>query len=218
MMAISAKMVQELRSQTGAGIMDCKKALSEADGNLDKAIEFLRKQGMAASQKKAGRIASEGLVGSYIHAGGKIGVLLEVNCETDFVARNDDFQNFVRDVAMHVAAANPQFLSREEVPSDTVEKEKEILSAQIADEGKPAEVIQKIVEGRLNKFFKENCLLEQPFVKEPKQSVEEIQNGLIAKIGEKIAIRRYTRFELGAGLEKKSEDFAAEVNKMAANN
>ncbi|MEE2962389.1 MAG: translation elongation factor Ts [Myxococcota bacterium] len=218
MMAISAKMVQELRSQTGAGIMDCKKALSEADGNLGKAIEFLRKQGMAASQKKAGRIASEGLVGSYIHAGGKIGVLLEVNCETDFVARNDDFQNFVRDVAMHVAAANPQFLSREEVPNDTVEKEKEILSAQIADEGKPAEVIQKIVEGRLNKFFKENCLLEQPFVKEPKQSVEEIQNDLIAKIGEKIAIRRYTRFELGAGLEKKSEDFAAEVNKMAANN
>ena len=217
-MAISAKMVQELRSQTGAGIMDCKKALSEADGNLNKAIEFLRKQGMAASQKKAGRIASEGLVGSYIHAGGKIGVLLEVNCETDFVARNDDFQNFVRDVAMHVAAANPQYLSREEVPSDTVEKEKEILSAQIADEGKPAEVIQKIVEGRLNKFFKENCLLEQPFVKEPKQSVEEIQNDLIAKIGEKIAIRRYTRFELGAGLEKKTEDFAAEVNKMAANN
>ena len=217
-MAISAKQVQELRAKTGAGIMDCKKALNEAGGNLDGALEALRKSGLAASQKKAGRIASEGLVGSYIHGGGKIGVLVEINCETDFVGRNEDFQGFVRDVAMHVAAANPQYLNREEVPADVVAKEKEILAAQIADEGKPANVVEKIVEGRINKFFKEICLMDQPFIKEPKQTVEEIQNELVGKIGEKISIRRYVRFELGAGLEKRSEDFAAEVAKTAAGN
>ena len=217
-MAISAKQVQELRAKTGAGIMDCKKALNEAGGNLDGALEALRKSGLAASQKKAGRIASEGLVGSYIHGGGKIGVLVEINCETDFVGRNEDFQGFVRDVAMHVAAANPQYLNREEVPADVVAKEKEILAAQIADEGKPANVVEKIVEGRINKFFKEICLMDQPFIKEPKQSVAEIQNELVGKIGEKISIRRYVRFELGAGLEKRSEDFAAEVAKTAAGN
>ena len=213
-MAVSAKQVQELRAKTGAGIMDCKKALNEAGGNLDGALEALRKSGLAASAKKAGRIASEGLVGSYIHGGGKIGVLVEINCETDFVGRNEDFQGFVRDVAMHVAAANPQYLNREEVPAEIVEKEKEILAAQIADEGKPANVVEKIVEGRINKFFKEICLMDQPFIKEPKQSVAEIQNELVGKIGEKISIRRYVRFELGAGLEKRSEDFAAEVAKM----
>ena len=217
-MAISAKQVQELRAKTGAGIMDCKKALNEAGGNLDGALEALRKSGLAASAKKAGRIASEGLVGSYIHGGGKIGVLVEINCETDFVGRNEDFQGFVRDVAMHVAAANPQYLNREEVPADVVAKEKEILAAQIADEGKPANVVEKIVEGRINKFFKEICLMDQPFIKEPKQSVAEIQNELVGKIGEKISIRRYVRFELGAGLEKRSEDFAAEVAKTAAGN
>lgn len=217
-MAISAKQVQELRAKTGAGIMDCKKALNEAGGNLDGALEALRKSGLAASAKKAGRIASEGLVGSYIHGGGKIGVLVEINCETDFVGRNEDFQGFVRDVAMHVAAANPQYLNREEVPAEIVEKEKEILAAQIADEGKPANVVEKIVEGRINKFFKEICLMDQPFIKEPKQSVAEIQNELVGKIGEKISIRRYVRFELGAGLEKRSEDFAAEVAKTAAGN
>ncbi len=217
-MAISAKQVQELRAKTGAGIMDCKKALNEAGGNLDGALEALRKSGLAASAKKAGRIASEGLVGSYIHGGGKIGVLVEINCETDFVGRNEDFQGFVRDVAMHVAAANPQYLNREEVPADIVAKEKEILAAQIADEGKPANVVEKIVEGRINKFFKEICLMDQPFIKEPKQSVAEIQNELVGKIGEKISIRRYVRFELGAGLEKRSEDFAAEVAKTAAGN
>ncbi|MAM67237.1 MAG: translation elongation factor Ts [Rhodospirillaceae bacterium] len=217
-MAVSAKQVQELRAKTGAGIMDCKKALNEAGGNLDGALEALRKSGLAASAKKAGRIASEGLVGSYIHGGGKIGVLVEINCETDFVGRNEDFQGFVRDVAMHVAAANPQYLNREEVPADIVAKEKEILAAQIADEGKPANVVEKIVEGRINKFFKEICLMDQPFIKEPKQSVAEIQNELVGKIGEKISIRRYVRFELGAGLEKRSEDFAAEVAKTAAGN
>ena len=217
-MAVSAKQVQELRAKTGAGIMDCKKALNEAGGNLDGALEALRKSGLAASAKKAGRIASEGLVGSYIHGGGKIGVLVEINCETDFVGRNEDFQGFVRDVAMHVAAANPQYLNRDEVPADIVAKEKEILAAQIADEGKPANVVEKIVEGRINKFFKEICLMDQPFIKEPKQSVAEIQNELVGKIGEKISIRRYVRFELGAGLEKRSEDFAAEVAKTAAGN
>ena len=217
-MAVSAKQVQELRAKTGAGIMDCKKALNEAGGSLDGALEALRKSGLAASAKKAGRIASEGLVGSYIHGGGKIGVLVEINCETDFVGRNEDFQGFVRDVAMHVAAANPQYLNREEVPADIVAKEKEILAAQIADEGRPANVVEKIVEGRINKFFKEICLMDQPFIKEPKQSVAEIQNELVGKIGEKISIRRYVRFELGAGLEKRSEDFAAEVAKTAAGN
>ena len=217
-MAISAKQVQELRAKTGAGIMDCKKALGEANGNFDGAVETLRKSGLAASAKKAGRIASEGLVGSYIHGGGKIGVLVEINCETDFVGRNEDFQGFVRDVAMHVAAANPQYLNREAVPAELVAKEKEILAAQIADEGKPANVVEKIVEGRINKFFKEICLMDQPFIKEPKQSVTEVQNELVAKIGEKITIRRYVRFELGAGLEKRTEDFAAEVAKTAAGN
>lgn len=217
-MAISAKQVQELRAKTGAGIMDCKKALGEVNGDFDGAVETLRKSGLAASQKKAGRIASEGLVGSYIHGGGKIGVLVEINCETDFVGRNEDFQGFVRDVAMHVAAANPQYLNREEVPEELVAKEKEILAAQIADEGKPANVVEKIVEGRINKFFKEICLMDQPFIKEPKQSVTEIQNELVTKIGEKISIRRYVRFELGAGLEKRSEDFAAEVARTAAGN
>ena len=157
-MAVSAKQVQELRAKTGAGIMDCKKALNESGGNLDGAVEALRKSGLAASAKKAGRIASEGLVGSYIHGNGKIGVLVEINCETDFVGRNEDFQGFVRDVAMHVAAANPQYLNREEVPADIVAKEKEILAAQIADEGKPENVVEKIVEGRINKFFKEILL------------------------------------------------------------
>ena len=214
-MAISAAQVQDLRAKTGAGIMDCKKALAENDGSVDKAVEFLRKQGLAASSKKASRIASEGLVGSYIHGAGKIGVLLEVNCETDFVARNEDFQQFVKDVAMHVAAANPQYVCREEVPEDVVAKEKEILAAQVAESGKPAEVVGKIVEGRIGKFFKEICLMEQPFVKDPNQTVDQLQTEMTAKIGEKISVRRYVRFALGEGMEKRSEDFAAEVAKAA---
>ncbi len=194
--------------------MDCKKALAEGDGDVDKAIEYLRKKGLSAAAKKAGRIASEGIVDSYIHSGGKIGVLVEVNSETDFVARNADFKQFVHDVAMHIAATGPTYVSRDEVPADVVAKEKEILSAQIAEEGKPEHVVEKIVEGRLNKkFFQEICLLEQPFVKEAEKTIEQVLNELVAKIGEKISIRRFARFQLGEGLEKRSEDFAAEVAK-----
>lgn len=215
-MEVNAKLVSELRAKTGAGIMDCKKALAEENGNLDKAVEFLRKKGLSAASKKAGRIASEGAVGSYIHAGGKIGVMVEVNCETDFVGRNEDFQKFVREVAMHIAAAAPRYVRREEVPEADVAKEREILSAQIAQEGKPQAVADRIVEGRIGKFYKEICLLEQPFVIAPDKSVEQVVNEITAKIGEKIVVRRFTRFQLGEGIEKRSEDFAAEVQKAAA--
>ena len=216
-MSVTAAQVKELRVKTGAGMMDCKKALTESGGDFEKAVEQLRKAGLAATNKKAGRIATEGLVGSYIHGNGKIGVMVEINCETDFVARNEDFQQFVKDVAMHVAAMNPQFLDRDSVPTDTVTKEKEILAAQIADEGKPANIVEKIVEGRIGKFFAENCLMEQVFVKDTgdKKTLEAIQTDLIAKIGEKISVRRFVRFELGEGMEKKNEDFAAEVAKTA---
>ena len=216
-MSVTAAQVKELRVKTGAGMMDCKKALTEAGGDFEKAVEQLRKAGLAATNKKAGRIATEGLVGSYIHGNGKIGVMVEINCESDFVARNEDFQQFVKDVAMHVAAMNPQFLDRDSVPADTVTKEKEILAAQIADEGKPANIVEKIVEGRIGKFFAENCLMEQVFVKDTgdKKTLEAIQTDLIAKIGEKISVRRFVRFELGEGMEKKNEDFAAEVAKTA---
>ena len=215
-MQVSAKMVSELRAKTGAGIMDCKKALAEEGGNLDKAVEFLRKKGLSAASKKAGRLASEGAVGSYIHAGGKIGVMVEVNCETDFVGRNDDFHRFVREIAMHIAAAAPRVVRREDMPAEEVDKEREILKAQVIEEGKPAAVAEKMVEGRLNKFYKESCLLEQPFVKEPSKSVEQVLNEVVAKIGEKIVVRRFSRYQLGEGLEKRSEDFAAEVQKAAA--
>lgn len=216
-MQVNARQVQELRGKTGAGIMDCKHALAETNGNLDKAVEYLRKKGLSAAAKKQTRIASEGMVGSYVHGGGKIGVLVEVNAETDFVARNEEFQRFVKDIAMHVAASNPSYVSRSEVPEDVLAKEKEILAAQVVEEGKPENMVEKIVEGRLNKkFFKEACLLEQPFVKEPEKSVEQILNELVAKIGEKIALRRFVRFQLGEGLEKRSEDFASEVQKAAS--
>ena len=216
-MSVTAAQVKELRVKTGAGMMDCKKALTETGGDFDKAVENLRKAGLAATNKKAGRIATEGLVGSYIHGNGKIGVMVEINCETDFVARNEDFQQFVRDVAMHVAAMNPQYLDRDSVPADIVTKEKEILAAQIAEEGKPANIVVKIVEGRIGKFFAENCLMEQIFVKDTgdKKTLEAIQTDLVAKIGEKIRVRRFVRFELGEGMEKKNEDFAAEVAKTA---
>lgn len=215
-MEVNARQVSELRAKTGAGIMDCKKALAEEKGDLEKAIEFLRKKGLSAASKKAGRVASEGAVGSYIHAGGKIGVMVEVNCETDFVGRNDDFQRFVRDVAMHIAAANPRFVRRDEVPEDVLAKEREILLAQAAEEGKPAHMADKIVEGRIGKFYKEICLMEQPYVREADKSVEQVLNELVAKIGEKIEIRRFVRFQLGEGIEKRSEDFASEVAKAAA--
>jgi elongation factor Ts len=215
-MQINAKSVQELRSKTGAGIMDCKKALAEEGGDIEKAIDFLRKKGLSAASKKAGRIASEGAVGSYIHAGGKIGVMVEINCETDFVGRNEDFQRFVKDVAMHIAAASPRYVAREEVTAAELEREKEVLTAQAIEEGKPKAVADKIVEGRMGKFYKEICLLEQPFVKEADKSVEQVLNELVAKIGERIVIRRFTRFALGEGIEKRSEDFASEVARAAS--
>ena len=208
---ITSQMVKELRERTGAGMMDCKKALVETDGNIEKAIEFLREKGLAAAAKKAGRIASEGVVDSYIHGGGRIGVLVEVNCETDFVAKNPDFKAFVRDIAMQIAAANPQYLSREDVPAEAIEKEKEILREQAKNEGKPEKIIDKMVDGRIEKYYKEVCLLDQPFIKENDKSITDLVNEQIAKIGEKISIRRFVRYEMGEGLEKRVDNFVEEV-------
>lgn len=210
-MSISAALVKELRERTGAGMMDCKKALVETEGNMEKAIDFLREKGLAAAAKKAGRIAAEGLVESYIHAGGKIGVLLEVNCETDFVAKNVDFRAFVKDIAMHIAAAKPLVLTREEVSQETIEHEKEILRAQALNEGKPANIVDKMVEGRVQKYYKEVVLLEQPFVKDPDKTIETIVKEKISTIGENISIRRFVRWEMGEGLEKKVDNFVEEV-------
>jgi len=209
--SITAAQVNELRKVTGAGLMDCKKALAETGGDHEKAIDYLRKKGLAAASKKAGRAATEGLVGSYIHAGGKIGVLVEVNCETDFVAKNENFQGFVKDVAMHIAAASPQFVRREEVTADVIEREKDIYRAKAKETGKPDNIIEKIIEGQVNKFYAEICLLEQPFVKDPDKTVQTYLNETIAAIGENISIRRFARFVLGEGLAKKESDFAAEV-------
>lgn len=210
-MSITAAQVNELRKATGAGLMDCKKALAETGGDHEKAIDYLRKKGLAAASKKAGRVASEGMVGSYIHAGGKIGVLVEVNCETDFVARNENFQVFVKDIAMHIAAAAPQFVRREEVTEDVVEREKEIYRAKARETGKPENIIEKIIEGQVNKFYADICLLEQPYVKDSDKSVQQFLNETIASIGENISIRRFVRYALGEGLAKKETDFAAEV-------
>ncbi len=211
MAEITAALVKELRERTGAGMMDCKKALAATEGDMDKAIDFLREKGLAAAAKKAGRIAAEGLVESYIHGGGRIGVLVEVNCETDFVAKTDDFKNLVRDIAMHIAAANPSYLRREEVPTAELEHEKMVLSEQARNEGKPEKIIEKMVFGRIEKYYKEVCLLEQPFVKDPDKTISDLITESIAKIGENISIRRFTRYQLGEGIEKKQEDFAAEV-------
>jgi len=210
-MAITAQQVKELRERTGAGMMDCKKALQEVGGDLEQAAEVLRKKGLADAAKKSGRIASEGLVHSYIHGGGRIGVLVEVNCETDFVARTDKFQEFVNNVALHIAATNPNWLDADSVPGDALEKEKKFLTEQAAESGKPAAVIEKMVEGRIKKYLKENCLVDQPFVKDPDVTVGEYLKRMISEIGENIRIRRYVRFALGEGLEKRSDDFAAEV-------
>jgi elongation factor Ts len=209
--SITAAQVNELRKVTGAGLMDCKKALTETGGDHEKAIDYLRKKGLAAASKKAGRAATEGLVGSYIHAGGKIGVLVEVNCETDFVAKNENFQAFVKDVAMHIAAAAPQYVRREEVAADALEREKEIYRAKARETGKPENIIEKIIEGQINKFYADICLLEQAFVKDPDKTVQTYLNETIAAIGENISIRRFARFVLGEGLAKKESDFAAEV-------
>lgn len=207
----SAQQVKELREKTGAGMMDCKKALVSCNDDMEKAIDFLREKGLASASKKAGRIAAEGVVESYIHLGGKIGVLVEVNCETDFVAKNDDFKGFVKDIAMHIAASNPLYVSQEEVPSDLVEKEKSILKAQALNEGKPEKIVEKMVEGRIKKYFEEICLLDQHFVKDPDMTISQLVNEKISKIGENIKIRRFIRYQMGEGLEKRQENFAEEV-------
>ncbi len=211
---ISAAVVKELREKTGAGMMDCKKALSETGGDMEKAAELLREKGLAAAAKKAGRIAAEGVVESYIHMGGRIGVLVEVNCETDFVARTDEFRAFVRDVAMQIAATNPQFLSRDEVSADVIAKEKEILKNQALNEGKPEKVVEKIVEGRIEKYYAENCLLEQAFIRDTDITIDGLLQDKISKTGENIHIRRFARFEMGEGLEKKECNLAEEVAQM----
>jgi elongation factor Ts len=197
MTTISATLVKQLREKTGAGMMDCKKALTECGGDMDKAVDFLRKKGLATAQKRAGRAMTEGTVQSYIHMGGKLGVLVEVNCETDFVAKNEDFIDFARNIAMHIAATNPLGIRAEDIPQATVNREKEIYQAQTLELGKPENVVAKIVEGKMSKFFKENCLLNQPYVRDPEMTVEDLLNELIAKIGENITIRRFVRFQTG---------------------
>jgi elongation factor Ts len=214
-MSVTPQMVKELRERTGAGMMDCKNALLETKGDMEQAIDFLRKKGLASAAKKAGRVTAEGAVASYIHAGGKIGVLVEVNCETDFVARTDQFQELVRDIAMHIAAADPRFVRREEVTEDVLVRERAIYRERTLAEGKPEKVVDKIVEGRMEKFFSEAVLLEQPFVKDPDKTVGDLVSERIAKIGENIQVRRFARFKLGEGIEKRSADFAAEVAAQA---
>jgi elongation factor Ts len=210
---IKATDVKALRDQTGAGMMDCKKALVETQGDFNKAVEYLREKGISTAEKKSGRVAAEGIVTSYIHGNGRIGVLLEVNIETDFAAKNEDFQQFARDIAMQVAAMNPKYVRRSEVPEDIVEKEKAILKAQALNEGKPEKVVEKIIEGRIDKFFKEICLEEQQFIKDTDKTVQGLTTELISRIGENIKIRRFTRYEMGEGLEKRNENFAEEVQK-----
>ena len=212
-MAITAAMVKELREKSSAGMMDCKKALTETNGDMDKAVDFLREKGLASVAKKSSRIASEGIVEAYVH-GGRIGVLVEVNSETDFVAKNEEFQNFVKDIAMQIAAVAPKYVSREEVPAEEVEHEKNILTEQARGENKPEHIIEKMVQGRLEKFYEEICLLDQDFIKDSDKKIRDILNDLIAKIGENIKIRRFVRYEVGEGLEKREEDFAEEVAKQ----
>ncbi len=213
-MSFTANDVKTLRERTGAGMMDCKKALVETDGDMDKAVDYLREKGIAKAAKKASRIAAEGIVDSYIHMGGRVGVLVEVNCETDFVARGDQFKELVHDIALQIAAANPTYLTKEEVPADVIEKEKEILKAQALEEGKPEKIVEKMVEGRIKTFYDENCLLCQKFVKDPSKTIEQLVTESIATIGENISIRRFARFEMGEGLQKKSENLADEVAKQ----
>jgi elongation factor Ts len=209
---VSAAMVKELREKTGAGMMDCKKALAESAGDFAKAEEYLRKKGISGAANKQGRIAAEGLVGAYIH-GGKIGVLVEVNCETDFVARNDDFQVLVKDIAMQIAAANPTYVRREEVPSSLLDQEKEIERHQLREQKKPEAIWEKILAGKLEKFYEDKCLLDQFWIKDNKKRIQELINEKIAKIGENITVRRFVRYEVGEGLEKRKGDLAADVAK-----
>lgn len=210
-MAFTAKDVQRLREISGAGMMDCKKALSETNGDMEKAVDYLREKGLAAASKKAGRIAAEGLVESYIHMGGRIGVLVEVNCETDFVAKTDEFKELAKDIAMHIAASRPEYVKRDEIPEEVLEHERKLYRQIALNEGKPEKIIDKIVEGKIERFVKEICLLDQPFVKDPDITVGDLITAKIAKIGENIAVRRFARFERGEGIEKRQEDFAAEV-------
>ena len=212
---ITAEMVKGLREKTGAGMMECKKALTAADGNEEQAIDMLRKSGLASAKKREGRIAAEGVVGAYIHMGGKVGVLVEVNCETDFVARSEDFTQFVKDVAMHICASEPQYVVKEEVPADLIEKERSIARDQAQADpknvGKPENILEKVVEGRLSKFFTDTVLLEQPFVKDQAVTISQLIAQVTAKTGEKVSVRRFTRYKMGEGLEKRQDDFAAEV-------
>ena len=217
-MVITAEMVKNLREKTGAGMMECKKALTEAGGNEEQAIEILRKGGLASARKREGRIASEGAVGSYIHMGGKVGVLVEVNCETDFVARSEDFTQFVKDLAMHICASEPQYVSKEEIAASVIEKEREIAREQAKSDpknaNKPENIIEKMVEGRVTKFYTETVLLEQPFVKDQAITISELVTQVTARTGEKISIRRFTRYKMGEGIEKRQDDFAKEVAAM----
>ena len=211
---ITAEQVRELRELTGAGMMECKRVLEETNGDKEKASELLRERGVVKAAKKAGRIAAEGLVESYIHGDGRIGVLVEVNIETDFAAKNPEFREFVKDIAMQIAATKPEYVKREEVPTEVIEKEKEIIKAQALNEGKPEAAIEKIVTGRIDKFFAETCLLEQDFIKDPDMTVQQVLTEKIANIGENITIRRFVRFERGEGIAKKEENFAEEVMKQ----
>lgn len=208
--------IVKLRSSTGAGMLDCKKALTESNGDFDKAVAWLREKGMAAAAKKADRIAAEGAVASYIHLGGKIGVLVEINCETDFVSKSDQFQALTKDIAMQIAAANPKYVRREEVPAEEIENEKAILKAQALNEGKPAAIVDKMVEGRVSKFYKDVCLLDQDFVKDPSKTITQVINEAVLSIGEKINVRRFVRYEMGEGLEKRNDNLAEEVAKQMA--
>ena len=216
---ITPAAIKALREKTGAGMMECKSALTEAGGDEEQAIEVLRKRGLASARKKEGRIAAEGAVGSYIHMGGKVGVLVEVNCETDFVARGEEFQQLVKDVAMHIAAAEPRYVAREDIPAEALDKQREIARAQAQGDpknaNKPEQVIEKIVEGRFNKFYEEVVLLDQPFIKDPGKTVGELVSEKIAKSGEKITIRRFARYKMGEGLARRDDDFGGEVAKLS---
>ena len=213
-MEISAQQVKELREKTGAGMMDCKKALTESSGDMEKAIDYLRKKGIATAQKKSGRAAAEGMVGHYIHMGGKTGVLVEVNCETDFAARSADFQTLVKDIAMQIAAMNPRYVRREDVTPEDLNREKEIYKEQAKASGKPEHIVEKIIEGKLKDFYKEACLYDQVFVKDDKLTIEQLINNLIGKVGENIRVRRFVRYVTGEGLEKRSTDLKGEVEGM----
>ncbi len=217
-MSFTAQDVAKLRAQTGVGMMECKKALTDANGDFEKAVVLLRERGLKAVDKKQGRIASEGLVASYIHMGGKIGVLVEVNCETDFVAKSDDFQALVKDIALHIAAAAPKYVREEEVDASELEAEKEILRAQAINEGKPANIVERMIEGRIKKYYEEICLMNQPFVKDPSKTIKDVLTEATLKIGEKLSIRRFVRYVLGEGMEKRNDDLAAEVAKQMAGN